>query len=174
MKAATHQTVGVASALTTYSILYPLQDKLGLNLDWKIWLVLIIGNSIGSILPDIDHKGSLISKILFFLPVHMITNHRHQTHSLLATGLLWLILQLLIPDQNQIAFWFSLGVVTGSLSHILVDILNPNGVRLFYPLPWMIKLPLIRTGGIGEAFIGILFTALNVILSYDQLKYFFS
>lgn len=85
-------------------------------------LAVIGGLVLGSVLPDIEAEGSLITKILPRIPVE----HRTITHSILALAVV-----------SAVASFFSvqlgLGIFLGYLSHLFLDSMNPTGVPFFYP-----------------------------------------
>lgn len=93
---------------------------------------------IGSLLPDIDHAGSALGKSVPF--VSKLFKHRGITHSLLMLIICW--------------FLMSPYIAVGVASHILLDMLTKQGVKLLWPLPISIKFfliaNLIRTGGVFE------------------------
>lgn len=93
---------------------------------------------IGSLLPDIDHSGSALGKTVPF--VSKLFKHRGITHSLLMLIICWFLL--------------SPYIAIGVASHILLDMLTKQGVKLLWPLPISIKFfpiaNLIRTGGVFE------------------------
>ena len=101
-----------------------------------------IGNAalvvIGSLLPDIDHADSALGKSVPF--VSKLFKHRGITHSLLMLIICWFLL--------------SPYIAIGVASHILLDMLTKQGVKLLWPLPISIKFfpiaNLIRTGGVFE------------------------
>lgn len=118
-----------------------------------IWALGIGGLLVGSLIPDIDHGNSYISKKL--KPLSRITSklfkHRGPTHSLLGSGLmiglLYYFLKILGLGKiylEVIIKGFSLGIV----SHIVLDMLTPAGISIFYPL-WNKKLHL-TTGQIKD------------------------
>ena len=89
-------------------------------------------------LADIDHPQSYIGRKLW--PVSYALNavgirHRTLTHSLLFLVFLFAVLQLLpLPAIVKLAIW------TGYATHPLIDLLNPQGVVLFWPYPARIRL----------------------------------
>ena len=105
----------------------------------------------GSILPDIDHSGSTLGKHIKPLSKHL--KHRGLTHSLL-----FLIVTSLISP------YLGLGVLT----HIALDMLNPQGVKLFYPNKKSFKIPLFssfaKTGGKFEQLLFGLLIALSALI----------
>ena len=101
---------------------------------------------VGSLLPDIDHPNSKINK---FNPLSalicMAIQHRTITHSLLLMGVVSLIGLLL-----KFNLWAVLGLNIGILSHLLLDMMNPTGVPLFYPYKKKYHVCRICTGSAGE------------------------
>lgn len=111
----------------------------------------MFGTCFGSLLPDIEKKGSTISnrfKLISFIS-RILFGHRGFTHSLLAVLLLGVIafpITLSLPFLKP----FFVGLIIGYLSHLLLDALNPTGVPLFYPLDYKITFANVTTGGIWE------------------------
>lgn len=98
-----------------------------------------------SLLPDIDKINSKIGRKLpvLSIPINIIFGHRGFTHSLLAAGLLYYLSLQFLPEYVLI-------VTIGYLSHLLLDSLNPMGVAWLWPLPFRLRIPLIRTGSVLE------------------------
>jgi len=109
---------------------------------------------LGAFLPDIDSAASFIGKRLKI--VGWLFSHRGIFHSLL----------MLIPLTLMIAvFNFLAGVAfaIGYGSHLLIDMLNLSGVRLFYPLKFRIR-GFIKTDGLGEKVIFVCALVIAIIL----------
>lgn len=122
-----------------------------------------IAAGIGALLHDIDTEHSTVSNkhrvISFF--VRLFCTHRGFTHSLLACGILFslgMILTVFFPVLPAVN-----GLTLGVLSHILLDMLNPKGVCLFFPWKKKISIGKIRTGGVIEK---IFFLCLVVLCGY--------
>ncbi|MFS1516452.1 metal-dependent hydrolase [Bacillus sp. SCS-151] len=101
------------------------------------------GLAIGALLPDIDHPKSKISNKVPILPsiISRFFTHRTFFHSLLFVGILTFLYGLLPASLVT-------GIIFGTASHILGDMLTPAGVKLFYPFGLYIRLPLtFKTGG---------------------------
>jgi inner membrane protein len=83
----------------------------------------ITASVLGSLLPDIDHKKSLLGSI-FHLPI----KHRTLTHSLL-----FLFITSIIVLQFNLSI--ALGLFVGISSHLFLDMLpvRSKGICLFYP-----------------------------------------
>lgn len=100
-------------------------------------VMFFIGISIGSLLPDIDHPKSKISRLLFpiswvFKPV----KHRSITHSLLG---LYLLIELMWKWWHLSPQLFD-GVMIGYVSHLIGDMLGYTGIPLAYPIKKRIKI----------------------------------
>jgi len=95
--------------------------------------VLFIAVCFGALLPDLDSRDSLLGRLLPFLSrrVQASFGYRGGWHSL-ATGAVIAVLSVpLIPIAGvQAWYWLSLGFC----SHILLDLLSPQGVMLFWPV----------------------------------------
>lgn len=121
MKFQTHIVGGVVlGVLCSYSLDYPIAST-----------VIYYGGVIaGSLLPDIDHPKSFIGKKI--RPVsksfHKLFGHRTFTHSLFTVIIFLEIIRITQYDPLLI------GLTLGIISHILLDLLTPQGVALFYPV----------------------------------------
>jgi membrane-bound metal-dependent hydrolase YbcI (DUF457 family) len=114
-------------------VLFALNIALALHTP-TIWLPLV---GFGAILPDIDCRFSPIGSE--FQGIGFIFGkHRTMTHSLFATVLVFAL-------NPAIGF--------GYLTHIAVDLLNPTGCQLFFPLHKWVRIGIVRSGGVGEWFI---------------------
>lgn len=103
---------------------------------------------IGSILPDIDKGISLLGRYNLFA---FTLSHRGITHSLV----------LLLP-----LYYLSEPLAIGMATHIILDMLNPTGVTLFWPIPFKVKFPIIakiRSGGVID---WVVFTLLLSVAVY--------
>lgn len=91
--------------------------------------VLVASAVLGSLFPDIDTSTSIICTLLPFhgWPLNKI-RHRGFTHSVIATGIIALLLYLLVPFKSVV-----IGLVIGYFSHIVADMLTPSGVQLLWP-----------------------------------------
>ena len=117
---------------------------------WESGVALLIGCLAGP-LADIDKKGSTMAKV--FLPLSYLLHflgvkHRTLTHSIL----MLIALGFLLSPLPDFFYWTSL---LAYASHPLIDILNEQGVALFWPwkkkfrvLP---KFMAIDTGSLSES-----------------------
>ena len=94
-------------------------------------ILLSISIILGSLLPDIDHPYSLLGRYIPFIskPLYRYFGHRSLTHSLCFIFCLVLII-------SSFGFEiFALGLGTGMLSHVALDLFWPgsSGVAFLYP-----------------------------------------
>lgn len=120
--------------------------------------IIICGLTIGSLLPDIDHPQSIISRQipLIGMIISKLTRHRGLFHSLLGVGLMFLL--LIVPTGmvvqatgTRLAYFGAAGLMIGYILHIVADMLTVGGVKLFYPWQRKIAIGLFTTGGLREA-----------------------
>ncbi len=107
-----------------------------------------------STLPDIDLK----LKLKRF--------HRGITHSLFALFVLGTLTGTFYPD-------ILLPVIIGYGSHLVLDSLTPKGVPWFWPIKKRFKMPIIRTGSIGDRLIGQVATLILAILIIREVANLF-
>jgi len=103
---------------------------------------LLVGTSLvalGALLPDADHPGSAIARVLgpvsqaaCWLLSRLTGGHRGFLHSLWPVLLLWWLVWPL-PE----GYWLAVGYA----SHLAADALTPAGVRLLWPWPWPWRVP---------------------------------
>lgn len=129
---------------------------------------------LGASFPDIDLKSSYISKRYPLLWKFFGKKYKHRsfTHSLLAIFLIgaFLTFLILVSLFNEIIITASLGIFLGYISHIFLDLFNPQGVGLFYPYSYNIKVLNIKTNSYKERILNnilkifILFVIASLIL----------
>lgn len=126
------------------------------NLTYRIVLLFIYTyfTYLGSLISDIDMKGSYISKrfTLLYKLFGKRFKHRGFTHSLLFIGFVAFVGDLVIvSSNNNIVFTciFS-GILAGVISHIALDLLTKEGVELFYPVGINFSLLPIKTSSKTE------------------------
>lgn len=138
MLAPTH---GVFGLFVTLIILAVFGVQSGLHIS------VLLAGVLGSLMPDIDLPRSTLGRLFPFIshPLERHFGHRTITHSFLgwiiATVIFMIITiagSFLIPS-NQ-ASWmgilrYPLAFSMGYLSHLLLDMMNPAGVPLFWPNP---------------------------------------
>jgi inner membrane protein len=109
----------------------------------SVWLI------IGSILPDVDHPGSMIGKNVPLLP--KLLRHRGFTHSILFSILISL---------------FNVWLGIGSLVHIVMDMMTKQGVELFYPNKAKIRFPLAKKAITNGIFEKVIFYGCYLLITY--------
>lgn len=107
------------------------------------WLIL------GSVLPDIDHPGSIIGKNVPILP--KMLKHRGFTHSILFCIL---------------CSFFNVWVGIGSLVHIVMDMMTKQGLQLLYPYKAKIRFPLAKNVVTNGFFEKVIFYGCYLLITY--------
>lgn len=133
MKLGTHLSVGVLTSM----LIAP-----------SITIVEAVLIAAGTLVPDIDHKGSAIGKGVPFISTML--EHRGFTHSLIFAFLMAVI--------NP---YFGLGV----LLHIFLDMMTNKGVKLFYPNDRSIRFPLAKHVVTGGKFEELLLSVIMLVIS---------
>jgi len=116
---------------------------------------------IATAIPDIDTKHSKIGHHNLFRIFNLFSRHRGMIHSF---SILAVISIALFLFYKEILFPFALGY---SL-HLIADAVTLNGIIPFYPLKFKIR-GKIRTGGIIENFLFIIFFVSDLILLFSKI-----
>lgn len=173
MKYKTHVTGGL---LTGISLLNLAVDKLNLNSDITSveGVIFISGTVIGSLFPDIDHRGSYIgrkAKVTSAI-THFLFGHRGVTHSPIAMGIFTFLLYFLSKAfivSPLVKLWF-VGFFLGILSHIFLDMLTKGGVPLLFPFSKnRISLTNMKTGSVWENVVMIIMVIVCGYLSLNKM-----
>lgn len=99
--------------------------------------------TVGSLLPDIDHQNSLISKKMKLTSkiVSSLFEHRGVTHAPLIhafiLGILYLTINIYLSEYVFVSYICKAllsGLYLGILTHIILDLLTIKGVPLLFPL----------------------------------------
>ncbi|WP_332632795.1 metal-dependent hydrolase [Halalkalibacter flavus] len=142
MKGTTHLIGGVTAA-----VIYENQFPGTINEPFLFYTTALAG----AIIPDICHPKSMIGRRLPIVSrtISTVFGHRSFSHSLLFLMIVYLLTeQLTIQGANAI----QLGLLLGVGSHIVLDAITPQGVKLFYPIKMNVRTPIyVKTGSvIGE------------------------
>ena len=174
MRYQTHMAGGLLIGVSSLNLV---ADKLNLNSDIASFegMVFITGAVIGSLFPDIDHRGSYLgrkAKITSTI-TNALFGHRGITHSPIAMGafvfFLYLLSKLFIVTSPFIKLWF-IGFFLGILSHIFLDMLTKGGVPLLLPFTRKrISLTKMKTGSMGEKLVMIIMVIVCVYLSLNNI-----
>ena len=146
----THIKGGYIFALLALPFIYN-DYLLQYNLYYRVILLLIYiyFSYFGSLIPDIDMRGSYISKR--FPTIHKKIGkklrHRSLTHSLIFILILSFLGELLLQysDNNIVFFCLVSGIIVGVFSHICLDLITKEGVELFYPITINLSILSIKT-----------------------------
>lgn len=179
MTGRTHDVFAFAS-LVTIATFYPPND---LNLPTV--LASLVGNIVGSLLPDMDQAtnrlwdllpgGDFLGRILR----RIFLGHRTLSHSLVGfflfyRGLEWAISKIFNQTYIDTHVVF-LSIMIGIASHLLADFITKEGLPLFFPLKLKIGFPpfafmRVRTGSFAENFIVLpaIGIYLIVFINYNQ------
>ena len=128
----THVVAGTAAGLLVGGLL---------NQSPEVVLTQAVIAGASSLLIDIDSTKSKIGRRVPIIPslLQATAKHRGLVHSFVGvvffTGLAYLL-------GNALSYPLWLPVMIGCLSHLAVDILNPMGCPLFWPISTKIKIPL--------------------------------
>lgn len=120
-----------------------------------------------SLFPDICHAGSKLGKRIWPISsmIRLLFGHRTLTHSVIFVLLTSVILLLL-----DVQMLFVKCAVIGMFSHLLLDMLTPRGVILFFPFSKKIVFPVtFKTGGILDLSLATTFTLLTMYLFYSEM-----
>lgn len=141
-----------------FGILFGLLAKPYIGGDAIIYYTFVV---IGSLLPDIDHEGSTINKIL---PVtkwfSYFFKHRGFFHTIFPAILLFLVVRYFSSTLVALA------LIVGYAAHLISDGLTLAGVNLLHPLSRFRIRGFIRTGGIGETITSIIVGLLCLALIF--------
>ena len=87
----------------------------------------LVGIALGSLLPDADSPKSIIGRHIPVIP--RLIRHRTLTHTIWFAALF----MFLYPP---------LGI--GIITHIVLDLCNPDGVPILWPIKWKLRIPIIN------------------------------
>jgi len=163
----THIAGGIALACVTASICPAFQFG---HIGVVGTALYLSGTSFGAVLSDIDTDSTVshypvFNIISLIARIFRIVHHRGITHSLLAVLSSLLFGVLLGTFLGSGGFLFGAGMTIGIVSHIMLDMLNPTGVQLLYPLPMKISLAGITTGKLGDFLVrvGCIFAIIGIL-----------
>ena len=124
------------------------------------WFHMIPAVLLGSLLPDLDHPGSILGRLfrIISLPLSKLCGHRGFTHSLLAFCGLAILWEIQVSPRWDISADIFHALLLGYLSHLIADMLTPAGVPFLWPLKMRFALPILgkKNNKKGERFISVL------------------
>lgn len=161
----THVIGGVALALATANIVPEFRpDSIGLYGT----AIFVSAASFGALLPDVDTDGTVSHYPVFNL-CHLFiklfgVKHRGLTHSLIFTLGFFVLGVILGQVCGTAGFLVGAGITVGVFSHLILDMLNPKGIQLFFPLPINISIAGITTGTLGDFIARITLSVVSVAM----------
>lgn len=104
-------------------------------------IIASVGIVLGSVLPDVDKHTSLVGRYIPIIP--RLIPHRTITHGLLFAAA---------------AYFLSPYLAVGIVLHLLLDMCNPEGVPLLWPIGKKTRIPIVwrfmRSGGVIDRILG--------------------
>lgn len=158
MRGRTHAAAGVCAGICVAS-------HAGLPLGTGI--LVIASSAIGSLLPDLDTFTSTLGRRtapVSFL-IRLVFGHRTILHAVIPWTLLAVLLCGIYPDVTTYVSAAAVGVAT----HLLLDMLNPAGVPLLWPLGIRFRLGIFRSGGLCDRLLGIGLSVAAIIFAYHYV-----
>jgi inner membrane protein len=162
MTSRTHDIIAFASLATVAATNPPH------SLNVFTLFVVIIGNIVGALVPDLDQAtnrlwdllpaGNFVGNILR----HLMLQHRTISHSILGAFIFYKLLQFVLPKIFNPSFVnlhiAVIAIMIGFISHLAADMVTKEGIPLFFPFPFKIGFPPIEalritTGKFVEKFI---------------------
>ena len=128
--------------------------------------VLLVGAGVvGALIPDICHGGSKIGRTFPLISklINLIFGHRSFTHSLLFLFIVSLLLKSFVTNEAVTE-----GILVGMVSHLVLDMMTRNGIKLLFPFKIRVRFPLTtRTGGTVESLVLAALSVLSVYFGYE-------
>lgn len=109
-----------------------------------------------ALLPDIDSPKSYLGSRVPIAPsvIRKTFGHRGPLHSLAAAGAVYILVQWYLPQSIAgLIPWVNHWIFWGYTSHLLLDMLTPEGVPLLWPIRGRLAAPLVHTGSVMERFL---------------------
>ena len=128
--------------------------------------VLLVGAGVvGALIPDICHGGSKIGRTFPLISklINVIFGHRSFTHSLLFLFIVSIFLKSFVTNEAVTE-----GILVGMVSHLVLDMMTRNGIKLLFPFKIRVRFPLTtRTGGTVESLVLAALSVLSVYFGYE-------
>ncbi len=124
----------------------------------------LIFTSVGtSLVPDIDTPESKIGRRIPVIPtlINTLLGHRTITHSMLTMLGIFAFLK-------QYSLQIGIAWLIGFSCHVILDILTPQGVQFFWPIPFNVRLGILQTNGIIELTYVFLLIMFNISTNWGQ------
>lgn len=127
-----HDTHVALSLNALFVLIISMSELFGVFFKTELFIPVLLGVILGSLLPDIDEPESYIGKRLIPIAeiIGKLFGHRGASHYLIVP-LCFFIIALLISGKTAL---FLTGLSFGYLFHILGDLMTLGGIKgLFYP-----------------------------------------
>lgn len=149
MKGTTHLMAGFAVGTA-------LASQAGADIPYLIASIVCAG--FGSLLPDLDSTTSKLGRKLLPASVclRFLFGHRTLCHAPLLYFVLGFFSYRHFPDQSLLIT----ACLSGVVSHLFLDMLNPAGIPLFWPMSKRTRIANIRSGGTIDSVLGVLLAVL--------------
>ena len=110
--------------------------------------------ALGSWVPDLDHKGSKLSRLLppISYIISKFAKHRTATHSILAMAAITYTC-IYLQNKGFIYSTYCWAFAAGFISHPVADLFTKKGVQLLWPIGPFFRFSPFKTGGKGELII---------------------
>ena len=146
--------------------------SLSMNLPLGPGLCTIATALLGSMFPDIDIPYSTVGRVTRPIStlIQRIFGHRTLFHSFTLYGLAFYLAMVFWPEYVQ----FYIAFICGVGSHLVLDMMNPSGIQILWPIPWRAHLESIPAGGTVDLLLGTLFAVGAISLGFFQIYRFAS
>jgi membrane-bound metal-dependent hydrolase YbcI (DUF457 family) len=124
-------------------------------------LIFVVVSIFATMMPDIDNRFSKIGHYKLSRIFNFFVRHRGITHSF---SFLLIVSLFIFLFFKEILFAF----VLGYFLHLLLDSLTVQGIMPLYPLKRRLR-GIIRTGGMIENLIFVIFLSGNLFLIFTQI-----
>ncbi len=128
-------------------------------------LLFLVVALLATYIPDIDSKHSKIGHHFFMRPFQWIAKHRGFVHSFTFLILITFAFVLFVP-------FLALAFFLGYCSHLIADSFTIEGIKPFYPYK-KVSRGRIRTGGVSETNIFVIFILLDLFLFVSKISSIF-
>ena len=131
---------------------------------------------LGSLLPDIDYAGSTVSGMnretgFVSSALNAAFGHRGILHTPFAVFGFSLLLYILSSFAGVYRWPALFGLLTGMLSHLVLDTFNPSGIMWLFPASRRhFRLARLRTGGLADRIFEKLFLTAAVVTAVILLQ----
>ncbi|MBS3132501.1 metal-dependent hydrolase [Candidatus Woesearchaeota archaeon] len=122
--------------------------------------------AVASVIPDIDHLYSKVSrKLPPFAVVLSVFRHRGFIHSLFPPLILYFVL-------IKLDYLLAAATLVGYASHLVLDAATTNGIRPLYPVIKIRIAGFIRTNSFAEKVITLMLLVLAIAFAFSEILRF--